>query len=364
MITACFKELIYNQYLCFRILRDSFKKYRAESTKKPWRRYLEAQQWLIRQGEFCKFYYAWGLNSQDVRLDDFIGRKAFLRLKAAAEEKLKQINELGGMQYDVITKDKFVAESLMEANGIPCISHHGIIVRGEYLSTGNHRGKLEDLLNKEGELFFKNVALEAGDGVFNARKLGTGIMVDEQKLSWPELMDRMAKGVWLVQSKLVSHASLRKINGSALNTTRIVTILSKSGPMYLNGFQAFATGNARTDSWSKGAVYVGIDVENESLKEYGIYHPADPTNSIASYHPDSQIVFKEYKVPFLKDAVQLCIQAHRLLYNNFIIGWDVAITDQGPVIVEANEKPGINAVQCVDGGCKQTMLACYKDLLS
>ena len=39
----------------------------------------------------------------------------------------------------------------------------------------------------------------------------------------------------------------------------------------------------------------------------------------------------------LKRAVQLCIKAHKLLYNNFIIGWDVVITDQSHDF-ETNEK--------------------------
>jgi hypothetical protein len=42
---------------------------------------------------------------------------------------------------------------------------------------------------------------------------------------------------------------------------------------------------------------------------------------------------------------------------NFVIGWDVAITDEGPMIVEANEKPGMNVVQCLDGGLRRRIEA-------
>jgi glutathione synthase/RimK-type ligase-like ATP-grasp enzyme len=61
-------------------------------------------------------------------------------------------------------------------------------------------------------------------------------------------------------------------------------------------------------------------------------------------------------IPFIKESVKLCINAHRLLYFNFIIGWDVAITDEGPMIVEANEKPGLNIAQCIDGGLGEKII--------
>jgi hypothetical protein len=121
-------------------------------------------------------------------------------------------------------------------------------------------------------------------------------------------------------------------------------------PVYLAGFQSFATNKATTDSWSKGSVYVGIDNESLCLKEFGYYNLDVRDKSLVLEHPDSRIAFKGYTVPFLKDAIDLCLKAHNLFYFHFVIGWDVAITNKGPVIVEANEKPGMNAVQCIDGG--------------
>ncbi|HNX00779.1 MAG TPA: sugar-transfer associated ATP-grasp domain-containing protein, partial [Candidatus Cloacimonadota bacterium] len=88
------------------------------------------------------------------------------------------------------------------------------------------------------------------------------------------------------------------------------------------------------------------------LKKYGYYNLSIPDKSIALEHPDSHIPFEGYSIPYMKDAIELCTKAHRLLFFNFLVGWDVAITDEGPIIVEANEKPGMNIVQAMDGGLK------------
>lgn len=358
------ESYLYQQYLCTKMLGDTQKTYLTKSSKRAAERYLDAQRWLLREGVFCSFYFAWGLNAKHADLSGYIGRREFLKLKALAEKEILRQNQLEGFNYEVLTKDKFVAGSYLEANGIPCVPQHGIMVRGEYQSIEKDQRGLVDLFEHERELFFKSVSLEAGDGVINARLSGPEVIVEERHHAWHEFLSRLRDGVWSVQSKVVSHEAIRTVNSSALNTTRIVTIRRGLGPAYLTGFQAFATGNATMDSWGKGSVYVGIDIASGCLKEHGFHNLAEPVQSVSTCHPDSGIVFKGYRIPYLLEAVELCLRAHRLYYNNFVIGWDVAITDSGPVIVEANEKPGMNAVQCVDGGLRKKILECYEKLIA
>jgi hypothetical protein len=151
------------------------------------------------------------------------------------------------------------------------------------------------------------------------------------------------------------------VNATALNTTRILTILNGKDPAYLTGFQSFATGNAEIDSWGHGSVYVGFNYRESVLKGLGFYHPAVKKYARVETHPDSGIKFDGYFIPYLNESVELCLKAHRLLYNNFIIGWDVVITDEGPLILEANEKPGMNAVQCIDGGLRYRIKEYYRN---
>ena len=198
----------------------------------------------------------------------------------------------------------------------------------------------------------KNVILEYGDGFILCRPVDGGINIDGMNSSLKELKKKLGNGKWVIQNKVSSHETIRKVNASALNTTRIVTIINGKDPVYLTGFQSFATGNAEVDSWGNGSVYVGINYRESVLKGPGHYHPAIQGRALAEQHPDTGIEFNGYYIPYLKEAVDLCSQAHRLLYNHFIIGWDIVITDEGPLILEANEKPGMNAVQCIDGGLR------------
>jgi hypothetical protein len=66
-------------------------------------------------------------------------------------------------------------------------------------------------------------------------------------------------------------------------------------------------------------------------------------------HPNSKIVLDGYQIPFFKEACQLAIKATNYLPNR-IIGWDIAITNEGPIVVEGNEKPSLHITDVAYGG--------------
>ena len=49
-----------------------------------------------------------------------------------------------------------------------------------------------------------------------------------------------------------------------------------------------------------------------------------------------------------REAVELACRAHRSLYGIRTIGWDVAISDNGPVFIEGNDNWEISLNQACD----------------
>lgn len=350
------KTFLYNIFLCYRYSAGKVKYYHKGQEKSFPAKLSELLAWWLREKEFNRMYYAFGLNLSSRKLNDYIGRREFLRLKNKGEKLLKDHAGSKDLNYDVVTKDKFITNSVFKASGIPCLEnkalyHHGRLIFSDGLEKG-----IEGFWDFTGTFIVKNTVLEAGEGVLVCICDNIRINVNGETLSKEAFQKKLSHYIWIVQQKYTSSEAIRKVNDSALNTTRVVTILKGNKPEYLGGFQAFATGGATTDSWSKGSIYVGIDLEKDCLKADGYCSLDVKGQSIVHKHPDSGIVFHDYPVPGLKDAVELCLKAHNLLYFNYIVGWDVAITDDGPVIVEANEKPGMNVVQCIDGGMRKRLL--------
>jgi hypothetical protein len=62
-------------------------------------------------------------------------------------------------------------------------------------------------------------------------------------------------------------------------------------------------------------------------------------------HPASKHTIEGFQLPFWHDSVKMVIHAHQSLLSLKTIGWDVAITDAGPLIVEANWRYDLDILQ-------------------
>lgn len=339
----------------FKYVFGNVKRYETGEEKSKFRKLIDLIKWQFRERDFNSMYFAFGLNIKGRCEDEYMGRREFLKKKRKWENGTKKKMGVGNLEYDVVTKDKFIFNCFLKANNISCPELYGIIKDNLFIYSNGNEIEIEKFLNIYPEFVLKNITLEASEGVYICKVNEEFIEMNGVSIKVEEFIRRLNGKIWIVQKIYYSHQKIKAINSSALNTTRIVTVMKNSKPEYLTGFQSFATGNAKTDSWDKGSVYAGIDIENECLKKYGYFNLESDSGGITEKHPDSGIILEGYKIPYLKDSVELCLKAHRFLYFNYVIGWDVAITDEGPVIIEANEKPGINVVQCVDEGLRNKL---------
>lgn len=360
------KDSIYNLYLLLRFLIGSKKekRYFTGKEKKLICQFVDQLLWLTKNRHFNANYFAFGLNQADKNLNDFIGKDEFNLIKNKAEKILRSAHDVEDLHYEVLTKDKFVLYAYLKSLDFPVVDIEKLVIDDDVVDLKTETTDFNLLLSKKEPFVIKRTTLESGEGFFLCKPSGNDkVLVNENEMTAEDLKKRLKSGIWIVQKVLKSHQNIRKLNSSALNTTRIVTIRDGNKIVYLGGFQAFATGKALIDNWSEGSVYVGLNPEESCLRVWGFFHPAIPEKSITVRHPDSGIVFENYQLPWLNEAVEICLKAHQFLYNHFVIGWDVVITDDGPFILEANEKPGMNAIQCVEGGLKEKIVNAYKNIV-
>lgn len=317
---------------------------------------FDLYSWIIKERRHNIMYYAFGLNIRGRDQKEYIGSREFIHLKNKVERRLKKNVGAIHLNYDVITKDKFYSTSFFEANNISCIKNLALLDNQFVIHRNGKCGTLEEIFGFHSPFILKNTILESQKGVFVCTIENNNIVIMNKRFSIAEFGRFLGRGKWVVQDFICPNKEIRRFNNSALNIARIVTIRRGETIEYLSGFQSFATGSKSIDNWGDDAIFVGIDISASCLKKYGFYHPCSSKGTITDSHPDSRIRFEGYRMPELNEAVELCKRAHRLLFFAFIIGWDVAMTDSGPMILEANETPGINAVQCLDGGLREKII--------
>ena len=325
---------------------------------------IELLVWLFRERDLCKMYYAFGLNLRGSSIEEYIGPLEIDNVRQAIEADLRLCYQLEGLNYRVVCKDKNIAAAYLSSYGVNTLETIALIVDGVFISTNHRDLNVQKLLSMQ-KFVLKRPSLEASGG-FNFCKVISGereplIVVNEVEYELHDFEKLIENGLWILQKALVAHSDLVSMAGVALHTTRIVTVRTPKGVRVVSGFQAFTTGGAKSDSWANGSIYVGIDTTTRCLQRDGFYSPWHKNGAIVTTHPDTNIEFEGFRIPFYDEAERICIDAHKLLYATFIVGWDVAITDDGPVIVECNETPGMNAIQCVDRGLRKDFLAMLKD---
>lgn len=323
--------------------------------------FIDLLRLLVREKEFCSLYFALGFDQKDSDVSKYMGKKGILHLKEKAEQELKV--DLGTeLCYDAITKDKFYAGSILKANNMPVLMDIALISCGQLYISGKGICSFEQILSLGNNLVIKNVILEASEGVFFVDIIDDSIFIDGVASSIFDLQNRISNSAWVVQKKYKSHSEIMKFNESALNVMRVTTVFDGSKVSIIGGFQAFATGDAKTDSWSDGSIYVGVDFYSGCFQKHGFRSPWHEGLGLLCEHPDTGIKFENHPIPFIEEIKKLCLSAHRLFYTNFLLGWDIAITETGPMIVEVNEKPGMNILQCVDKNTIIKLLESYRNL--
>lgn len=161
-----------------------------------------------------------------------------------------------------------------------------------------------------------------------------------------ELYERCRDGGLLIEEKIRQHEELEKIS-SCVNSIRINAARDSKGKIRLIGAcLKCGAEEAAADNFHSGGIAYPLD-----LKTGTVAGPGRNNKEIRDYerHPGSLVYMPGFTVPCW-DAVIACVtQAMEHMPKIGYIGWDIAVTPEGPEMIEGNcHWPGGNIIQ-LDG---------------
>jgi hypothetical protein len=108
------------------------------------------------------------------------------------------------------------------------------------------------------------------------------------------------------------------------------------------------TGGQSTDNFSIAGLAAPVDLHTGRV---GSAIRSDERLIIASVatHPDTAAIIEGRYLPLWPEAKALTLDAHSKLTTMACVGWDVALTPAGPVLIEANWAPGARLAQAPSG---------------
>ena len=141
------------------------------------------------------------------------------------------------------------------------------------------------------------------------------------------------KGFATIEDVIENHPDINKIYPFSANTMRVITIVDAKGePHVIYGVFKMGKNGRVVDNYG---LHGPVDLETGEFLFPA--HSGDTTeDQHYTEHPYSHVQLVGMKVPMVKEVVECAKKAALVVPQMRYIGWDIAITPDGPAIIEGN----------------------------
>ena len=152
---------------------------------------------------------------------------------------------------------------------------------------------------------------------------------------------------YVLQKFAAPHSATRALCGERLPTIRMVTLNLVGGPKVFRAcWKVPAGANVADNYWRDGNLLAQLDPLQGTVQR--VISGAGLALAHHIVHPDSKMHIIGFRIPHWEAMTAMVIEAARLMRHVPLIGWDVAALEDGPVIVEMNERPDFFLPQLAD----------------
>lgn len=207
--------------------------------------------------------------------------------------------DLKKLEVDLAELDDFVIKPAngSAGNGIVVITHRA---DGGWVSAGGRFYSVDDFKKHISDIIF---------GAFNN-----------------DMMDHA-----IIEKRIVQHDMINLISNLGLSDVRIILYRNELIMAMARIPTSESDGKANLH---QGAIALGIDIESGKTTH------AIKNGEVILRHPDSQKEVIGIMIPYWKEAVEMALIAAKSVPLKYL-GVDIAITNQGVVMIEINARPGI-----------------------
>lgn len=266
-------------------------------------------QYKIGYTDYFKSDY---INLTKKQKEDFVTSRNFFNILAY----------LNPRPYRVLTKDKLVFNKLLKD-----------YIKRDFLDVRTtSEEELKTFIKGKQHVFAKP---HADFGGKNIEKIKVKDIKDIKKFKEQLLNNKQ----YLLEDEIIQHKKVHEINPNAVNTFRIIT-LYKDGKAHVlaNSFRISLDENAAIQCWD---AYMRLNEDGTPACKF-----IDDAGEIFDTHPLTGFDFNTIKkIPYVKESFEMVKEAACLIPEIRYIGWDVAITEDGPVVIEGNEYPSYGLIQ-------------------
>lgn len=203
------------------------------------------------------------------------------------------------------------------------------LIKRQYLPVTNKGPDLKSLTkllgNPSGRLVLKNSLGQTGSQVE---------IISCNEFTPESLQGYMKRKKYnLIEEYVFQHPDLNSLSSSGLNTVRIITQLD-NGLFYIVGTRLRVSVNSPVDNLAAGNLAAPVETKTGVVNGPGVF--SDITKEPVIRHPVTGERIEGFTIPYWKEILILVENAARRVPDNRSVGWDIAVTPEGPELIEGN----------------------------
>jgi hypothetical protein len=204
----------------------------------------------------------------------------------------------------------------------------------------------------EADLFVKQASGTGGSGAERWWYAGggrhrndDGLVLDADALL-AAVLEGSRTAPCLVQPRLRNHPELEDLAHGALSTVRLMTVEDEHGGYEATHavFRMALTPGKAVDNFHAGGLAASVDLRTGELgraTDVGLR----PDVGWCENHPGTGAKIRGRRLPFWPETLELARRAHAAFPKRVVVGWDIAILETGPVVIEGNGAPDLDILQ-------------------
>lgn len=157
---------------------------------------------------------------------------------------------------------------------------------------------------------------------------------------------KLSKQNFIIEEILQQHHSM-VLGNKSVNTIRVHTLIDKTGKaQILSCVLRAGVGDSVVDNYCSGGVIYPLNAE------YGIVDGSGVSRAGSGHikHPQTEIIMIGFKVPNWEVLTTELKKAAEKIPEIRLIGWDVAITENGIALIEGNHNPDYELYEFIGKG--------------
>jgi len=202
-------------------------------------------------------------------------------------------------------------------------------------------------LDRDGRAMLKVPDSLSGHGI---RKVEAAEVPDAEAFRAEALEHRQ----FLLEGYIAQHPAMASLCATSVNSLRVITFFDGERLHVLATVLKIGNGGD-IDNFSGGGMYTMLDETGTAR-----FAAFDESGTSYEVHPLSGTSIVGFQVPMFDRVVTMLEEAAREVPAVPYVGWDVAITPDGPVIIEGNPNTGVYQAKPSVSGIREGLLPRYR----